>query len=552
VYHIRIEGAAVILGVIAAYVMAPEFSWSRRAALAATATLCFVVTVAAWSSYFDHKWAEATTVVAEAGGHPYIWPRSARHQVWGSVFAGLGDFDATYGYSWKDQGSIPYLQEVLTQKYGETLPWWYGWNGKRARTREDYFDAAQLYYRHPLQTPHLLDVARDKVLHDVSHDPWWYVTILAKRVRRVLEETTPIQVYLTSRARFRIPFSGYLAIPIALLAIALRDWLAIRLLVFSLPLSLTAVAIYSGGHTPYYGVYHVVAAAIALGWIAAGAVRLYDERMGRQLGHKLGIYFAVCTAVRQPWAVFRNQCGWLAPGEFTLALRNGLMFRCRANTTDANEAVAVGLAREYPASLLMCLPPFATVIDLGGHIGAFAVLAVHLRSDITVYTYEPSSQNVRLLGENVMLNAAQARVVIRRAAASDRDGSVRLSLRGATDAFHVLPDAVQPAGDEHAFEDVNAQSLSSILRDIGAARIDLLKMDIEGSEYAVLESSPEAIAKCDTVMMEWHKDPAGAHTVDWLLRYFLQLGFEVDQPRANLIAATQLRRAAPVRARVSL
>ena len=279
VYHIRVECASTIAGVVAAYVLAPEYGWSRRMALAATSVVCFVFTIASWNSYFDHKWAEATNVVRDAGGHPYTWPRTARHQLWGSIFAGLGDFDTTYGYAWKDQESIPYLQGVLTQKYGEDIPWWYGSNGKAARTSEDYFDAARLYYRHPLQTPHLLDVARDKVLDDVARDPLWYATILIKRVGRVLGETTPIQLYFTRRARVPIPFGGYLLIPIVLLAVMWRDWFAVRLLIFSLPLSLTAVAIYSGGHTPYYGVYHIVAAAIAIGWIASALTRRFGRRV---------------------------------------------------------------------------------------------------------------------------------------------------------------------------------------------------------------------------------------------------------------------------------
>jgi hypothetical protein len=281
VYHIRVECASTELGVLAAFLMAPGLRWPRRAALTAAATLTFVITIAGWTSYFDHKWAEATAVVREAGGHPYTWQRTARHQLWGSVFSGLGDFDTKYGYSWRDQTTIPYLQGVLKQKYGEDIPWWFGSNGRRARTSEDYFDAARLYYRHPLQTPHLLEVARDKVLHDVARDPWWYLTILGKRIWRVLGETTPLQLYLTSHAQLPIPFSGYLVIPIVLLAVAFRDWFAIRLLIFSLPLSLTAVAIYSGGQTPYYSVYHIVAAAIVIAWIADRAARMY-ARPGRR------------------------------------------------------------------------------------------------------------------------------------------------------------------------------------------------------------------------------------------------------------------------------
>src|SRR5580765_697891 len=204
--------------------------------------------------------------------------------------------------------------------------------------------------------------------------------------------------------------------------------------------------------------------------------------------HKVGIYMAVCTGVRDPWSVVKNQLGWLPPGERILELRNGMKFRCRANTPDINQAVVVGLAREYPARLLTMLPPGAIVLDLGAHIGSFAILAAHLRSDVTIHSYEPSSENLRLLRENLVLNGVQHRVVARRAAVSGADGFVPLRVGGPTDAFDVMAPPLEPVNGDRSIEEVPARTLRSILRDVGTERLDLLKMDVEGSEYAVLES----------------------------------------------------------------
>jgi len=255
--------------------------------------------------------------------------------------------------------------------------------------------------------------------------------------------------------------------------------------------------------------------------------------------HKVGIYVAVCTGVRDPMSVVKNQLGWLPPGERILELRNGMKFRCRANTPDINQAVVVGLAREYPERLLTMLRPGATVLDLGGHIGSFAILAARLRSDITIHSYEPSSENLGLLRQNLVLNGVQHRVVTCQTAVSDADGLVRLRVGGPTDAFEVMSGAVEPVGGDRAIEEVPARTLGSILRHIGTERLDLLKMDVEGSEYAVLESSPDAIAKCDVVLMEWHGDPRGVRNDEWLIARFRQLQFDVNRPRANLIVAAR-------------
>jgi FkbM family methyltransferase len=190
--------------------------------------------------------------------------------------------------------------------------------------------------------------------------------------------------------------------------------------------------------------------------------------------------------------------------------------------------VVVGLAKEYPERLLTMLPPGATVLDLGAHIGSFAILAARLRSDVTIHSYEPASENYRLLRENIVLNGVQDRVVTCRAAVSDADGLVQLRVGGPTDAFAVAAESIERVNDDRSIEEVPARALHSILRDVGTERLDLLKMDGEGSEYAVLESSPDA-----------HDDPRGLRNDEWLIARFRQLQFDVDRPRANLVVAAR-------------
>jgi hypothetical protein len=227
--------------------------------------------VTTWNSYFDRKWTEAVEAVTQADGHPYTWSRAAGHQVWASLWAGLGDFDTTHGYKWDDNAINAYASGPLAAKYDEHLPWWFADNVDRSAT--DFFDADRLYYRHPLQTPHFLDVLRDKVIHDVTTDPLWYLSILGRRAWRVLTETTPATVYLSPAWQLRLPFTGLLTVFVLMLAVVRRHALEWRLLLCALPLSLTPMLIYSGGFTPYYSVYHLCGVAIALTWLADAALR---------------------------------------------------------------------------------------------------------------------------------------------------------------------------------------------------------------------------------------------------------------------------------------
>jgi hypothetical protein len=122
---------------------------------------------------------------------------------------------------------------------------------------------------------------------------------------------------------------------------------------------------------------------------------------------------------------------------------------------------------------------------------------------------------------------------------SDADGLVQLRVGGPTDAFDVSAAPIERVNDDRSIEEVPARTLRSILKDVGTERLDLLKMDVEGSEYGVLESSAEAIAKCDFVLMEWHDDPRGVRNDEWLVARLRQLQFDVDRPRANLLAAAR-------------
>jgi hypothetical protein len=48
------------------------------------------------------------------------------------------------------------------------------------------------YARTPFEVPEYIEVITEKVVHDITHDPVWYLTILAKRVQRlVIEDHAP-------------------------------------------------------------------------------------------------------------------------------------------------------------------------------------------------------------------------------------------------------------------------------------------------------------------------------------------------------------------------
>jgi hypothetical protein len=116
----------------------------------------------------------------------------------------------------------------------------------------------------PYDIPHYDEVIREKVLSDIASDPTWYATILAKRIGRVILYTTPVRItwwsdYWTLATK---PVPGILAVVLIGLCVLARARLLWKMLLFTLPTTATAVLVYSGQGTAWYGIFHFFAAAI--------------------------------------------------------------------------------------------------------------------------------------------------------------------------------------------------------------------------------------------------------------------------------------------------
>lgn len=269
--HIRSEPVLVGVSCVLAYATARGLRPRTRALLVAVFAGAFLGTSAAWSAYFEAKFREARAVVTAAGGHPYDGPRHAHHFVWHALFCGLGDFDRTHGYAWNDVAGIDYALPIMKARgfvaegypAVEKQPF-------DALTLGVYWDRARKYARTPFEVPEYTAVIREKVLHDVTHEPLWYLSILARRVWRLLTDTTPPAFVRGDGTGWRLPRSaawGFLPFAVAAVLGRARSVFLLKVLVFTLPLAGTALLVYSGGGTAYYAIAHLVAFALVLAWV---------------------------------------------------------------------------------------------------------------------------------------------------------------------------------------------------------------------------------------------------------------------------------------------
>lgn len=144
------------------------------------------------------------------------------------------------------------------------------------------------------------------------------------------------------------------------------------------------------------------------------------------------------------------------------------------------------------------IPQGATVLDLGGGIGAFAVFAA-VNGAAEVHTFEPIPESFDLLLRNT---APFPSIIAERAAVAVEPGTVHMS------GFAPMPDGVintgLPAISDHGLE-VPAVGIHDVLA--RRPRWDVVKVDIEGYEYELLEAfTDDEFAKVGFFTTEFHHD----------------------------------------------
>ncbi len=165
------------------------------------------------------------------------------------------------------------------------------------------------------------------------------------------------------------------------------------------------------------------------------------------------------------------------------------------------------------------------ILDLGAYVGMTAYCFAQLAEK--VYAVEPNNEAFEALGRNLKANGLEDRVIPIKAAIAARTGKSRLyCMKGNEVGASLIP--FTP--DKRGF-DIETMSIDKLFEDYGIEHVDLMKMDIEGAEYEILESEGFAgvADKIDRIIMEVHPyTKAGATGGEvWKIPYLLrQHGFD--------------------------
>ena len=211
-----------------------------------------------------------------------------------------------------------------------------------------------------------------------------------------------------------------------------------------------------------------------------------------------------------------------------LRFKNGLAMLCRGGTRDWDVLHELffedGYARAFHY-LKDLGDREGVVLDLGGNIGSFSLLAaLNTAPAVEIHAYEPGPENARVFQINTLVNPhLRSPIFLHQVAVGGKDGEASWFF-----------DADNPGGSSLYAKSGTATTvkLASFSGVVAALKkpVLLAKIDIEGSEFDLLENTPAATwSGIPAIALELHDDPAGRTSQKAFLEKFAALGYTIEK-----------------------
>jgi FkbM family methyltransferase len=165
-------------------------------------------------------------------------------------------------------------------------------------------------------------------------------------------------------------------------------------------------------------------------------------------------------------------------------------------------------------------------LDIGANIGVYSLLVAKLSPESQVHSFEPNPAALEILRSNIALNEVD-NIHVHAVGLSDKEETCRLYNESMAQA------SLHKTGQHGDYIDIQVRPLDAVLDDIGVSRVDLIKIDVEGHEPAVLDGAERMFAhnKRMAVIMEIDKNAALTGTRDQLFRRMVDMGFSAYIPK---------------------
>ena len=181
---------------------------------------------------------------------------------------------------------------------------------------------------------------------------------------------------------------------------------------------------------------------------------------------------------------------------FILNFRNGLKCKLRTKSTDIYAFANVWLTQEYER-IGFKIDEDISVIDVGAHVGLFALYASQFCKNGKVFCYEPIKENFDLLQENIKINNL-TNIVVYNKAVSGKEKKIKIFLDKDDSSAHSM------FGNKNEFQEIESISIPTIIDENNLKECNI-KLDCEGAEYEILQNIPkDYFKKIKNICLEYH------------------------------------------------
>lgn len=137
----------------------------------------------------------------------------------------------------------------------------------------------------------------------------------------------------------------------------------------------------------------------------------------------------------------------------------------------------------------------SVIMDLGGNLGIVSLYLSRLTGNKgRVFVFEPDERNFNLLSQNLVLNRAENITPVKKGV-WNRNGTLEFFSGGNyTSSFHKT-DYIEKEKSKYSVKKVTVIRLDDAVKELKIKKLDLLKIDIEGSEIQALEGGEKVIKK---------------------------------------------------------
>jgi len=236
--------------------------------------------------------------------------------------------------------------------------------------------------------------------------------------------------------------------------------------------------------------------------------------------------YPIKIAFKKLLAKFLSKMSFLIPNRYFLINYYGGKIYLNLRESQMMIERALGVYEYWKTHLVMDLvKPGMVVVDVGVNKGYFSLLFAKLMEDKgKVLSFEPDPDNCFWIKKSINANKYNS-IKLYQIALSDKNGEATF-YPGKKSGLGSLFLSNSAAPDKKPFK-VKTRKLDDILKEGGIEDIDIIKIDVEGSDLLVLKGAENTLKKSKNVKLIMDIDVGSKNERQQVFKFLISCGFKI-------------------------